>query len=122
MTAIADALHARDRSAFDALLADEVVFRSPGRTYRDRDEVLHLLVTLTGLFDEATTVRMWTGDQGAATFLEIRIDDLRLDGMLEEVHDDDGRVAQLTLMLRPLTAVLKAVERMGRALESAARP
>ena len=116
MSDLVEALQTRDTSALDSVLGAEVTFRSPVRTYRDRDEVLHLLSTLAGLFDEARQVRRWGGPQGAATYLAVRIDDLRLDGLLEEVHDEHGRVVELTLMLRPLTAMLEAVERMGRAL------
>jgi hypothetical protein len=42
--------------------------------------------------------------------------------VIEEVHDDDGRITEVTLMLRPLDALLGAVQRMGQALEAAPLP
>ena len=39
--------------------------------------------------------------------------------MIEEIRDDDGRITEVTLMLRPLDAPLAAVERMRQPLEAA---
>jgi hypothetical protein len=45
-----------------------------------------------------------------------------LDGVLDERRDDAGQTVELTLMLRPLGALLQAIERMGKALELAPLP
>ena len=122
MIQLVEALHARDLSAIDGLLAEEVAFHSPVRSYHDRRDVVHLLGTLAGLFDDLQVVREWPGPGGAATFIEIDGGDRRLGGVIEERRDPDGRIAEVTLMLRPLGPLLKAVERMGQALESAPLP
>ncbi|MFN8113454.1 MAG: nuclear transport factor 2 family protein [Solirubrobacterales bacterium] len=122
MTELVQALADGDRDAIDLLLADDPRFNSPVRTYDGRADVLHLLTTLAGLFDEVRPVREWTGEAGAATFVSVRTGDQELDGVIEELHGDDGRVASVTLMLRPLGRLLGAIEQMGKALELAPLP
>jgi SnoaL-like domain len=122
MTEFVRALAERDRAAIDGLLADDVRFNSPVRSYDDRADVLHLLTTLGELFDELRPVREWTGSEGAASFVSVRVGDWRLDGVIEEIHGDDRRIAELTLMLRPLGALMGAVKEMGQALERAPLP
>ena len=122
MTELVQALAESDSAALDRLLADEPRFNSPVRSYDDRADVLHLLTTLGGLFDELRPVREWAGAEGAATFVSVRVGDRELDGVIEEIHRDDARTAELTLMLRPLGALLGAVKQMGQALERAPLP
>ena len=122
MSKLVEALQARDTSAIDALLAGDVVFRSPVRTYRDRRDVVHLLSTIAHLFQGISQARSWPGRDGVATFVEIDTGAEPLDGVVEEIHNDRGLVVEVTLMLRPLGAVLPAVQRMGQALEAAPLP
>jgi hypothetical protein len=122
MTGLVQALTDGDHSALDRLLADDARFNSPVRSYDDRADVLHLLTTLAGLFDELRPVREWTGADGAATFVSVRGGDRELEGVIEEIHADNGRIAEVTLMLRPLGELLGAVEQMGKALERAPLP
>jgi hypothetical protein len=53
------------------------------------------------------------------TFVSLSMGDRDLDGVIEEIRDDDGRITEVTLMLRPLDAPLAAVERMRQPLEAA---
>jgi hypothetical protein len=122
MTALIEALEDRDAAALDRVLADEVAFNSPIRTYRDRRDVIHLLAMLGTLFDELRPVREWAGPYGVATFATLRAGHRELDAAFEELQDTDGRVVELTLMMRPLGRLLRAVERMGQALEEAPLP
>ena len=122
MTTLIRALNDCDRSAFEQLLADDVAFNSPVRTYRERADVIHLLTTLGGLLGDVRTVREWSGPDGAATVVSVGDGDDRLDGVIEELHGADGRVVEVTLMLRPLGTLLHAVKRMGRALERSPLP
>jgi hypothetical protein len=101
LTAIAD----QDREALRELLAEDVRFNSPVRSYVGREEVVHLLATIGSLQQELRPVR-------SITFLELG----ELDGVLYEDRDPSGHVSELTLTLRPLGQLLKAVEQMGRAL------
>src|SRR5437764_15356970 len=105
--ALLDAL--RDRDVLERLLADEVTFHSPVRTYRDRDDVIHLLTTIGGLLEDVRPTRERSGPDGAATFVSARVGDDELEGVLDEIHDADDRVVEVTLMLRPLQPMLNAI-------------
>ena len=109
---VLDAIRHRDPAALDELLADEVVFNSPVRSYRDRDEVVNLLVTIGELLGEMTVTRELQGPGERITFVSVD----KLDGALDERLDDDGRIVEVTLLLRPLDAMLRAVEAMGQLL------
>ena len=101
-----------DRDALDGLLAEHVVFHSPVQTYRGREQVLLLLVTIGGIIDDVQATRELDG----VTFFTARVEEHPVDGVLDEHADDEGRVTELTLMLRPLAALQAAVARMARAL------
>jgi SnoaL-like domain len=108
------AIQARDRAALAELLAEDAVFHSPVASYRGRDEVVHLLATIGGVLDDVNVTR----EVDTVTFVTAQVGDHQLDGMLDEIRDGDGRIAEITLMLRPLAALQAAVERMGRALRA----
>ena len=108
LSAIADG----DRDGLDGLLAEHVVFHSPVQTYRGRDQVLLLLVTIGGIIDDVQATRELDG----VTFFTARVEEHPVDGVLDERADDQGKVTELTLMLRPLAALQAAVARMARAL------
>jgi len=108
LSAIADG----DRDGLDGLLAEHVVFHSPVQTYRGREQVLLLLVTIGGIIDDVQATRELDG----VTFFTARVEEHPVDGVLDERADDQGKVTELTLMLRPLAALQAAVARMARAL------
>jgi len=112
MSQLIDAIRAADRDALRALLADEVVFHSPVQTYRGKDQVVHLLVTIGGVLDAIGVTRELNG----VTFFTAEVEEHPMDGVLDEHTDDDGRIAEITLMLRPLAQLQAAVARMARAL------
>jgi hypothetical protein len=109
---ILEAIGRRDATALRELLADEVVFNSPVRSYRDRDQVVNLLVTVGELLGEVTVLRRVEAAGERITF--VKVDEL--DGALDERLDDDGRISELTLLLRPLGELLRAAKAMGQLL------
>jgi hypothetical protein len=114
---LVEALRGGDRAALEGLLAHDVVFHSPVRTYEGRAVVLHLLATIAGVLDDIEPARVVSGARETVTFATARVGDAAADAVVDERFDDEGRVAELTLMLRPLDVLLSAVERMGRALD-----
>ena len=101
-----------DREALEALLVEDVVFHSPVQTYRGREQVLLLLVTIGGVIDDVQATRELDG----VTFFTARVEEHPVDGVLDEHAGEDGRITELTLMLRPLAQLQAAVARMARAL------
>ncbi len=106
------AIRERDREALAAMVADDVVFHSPATTYRGRDQVVDVLALIGGVLEDATATR----ELETVTFVKGHSEGEELDGVLVEITGDDGRIAEITLLLRPLATLQKAVVRMARAL------
>ena len=116
-TNLVRAMLTADRHALETELATDVAFNSPIRRYTKRAEVLHLLGLIGAILPGARIERIWSGTDGAATVISAMLDEGRLDGMVEELHDAAGRVREVSLMLRPHSAMMPAIRRMAAALE-----
>ena len=106
------AISEQDRGALDAMVADDVVFNGPVTTYSGRDQVVHLLALIGTVLDDITP----TGEVETVTFVKAQLDGEDIDGVLVEIRDDNDRIAEITLLMRPLATVQAAVRRMARAL------
>lgn len=116
-TELVRAMLAANRCALESELATDVAFNSPIRRYSARAEVLHLLTHIGSILPGARIERTWRGPDGAATVISVLLAEGRLDGIVEELHDVAGRVREVTLMLRPHSAMMPAINRMAAALE-----
>jgi ketosteroid isomerase-like protein len=112
------AIREHDREALAALVADDVVFYSPATVYRGREQVVDLLALIGTVLEDVTTTR----EVETVTFIKGRSEGDELDGVLVEVKGDDGRIAEITLLLRPLASLQRAVVRLARALAEGGRP
>jgi hypothetical protein len=117
-TNLVRAVLAADRTGLDAELAADVAFNSPIRRYPERADVVHLLALIGTILPGAQIERTWRGSGGAATVISAPLEEGRLDGVIEELHDADGRVREVSLMLRPHSAMMSAVKRMAATLEA----
>jgi limonene-1,2-epoxide hydrolase len=119
------AIEARDIDAAVALLADDVVFRSPVvfTPYRGPEAVRPLLHAVAQVFEDFRYTRE-IGLQGAADHalvFEARVGGREIEGC-DFLHiDDDGSIDELVVMVRPLSAALALAEAMS-ALLSASTP
>jgi hypothetical protein len=120
--AFVDAVEAMDRDAIPDLLAEDVVFRSPVvfKPYEGREHVAAVLAegAMNVFADFRYTDRFEEGDSAALIF-EARVGDRDLQGLDLLRFDADGRVRELTVMVRPMSAVHALAEAMGRELERA---
>ena len=113
------AVEADDMDAVTALLHEDVEFRSPAvhRPYQGRAVVVHLLrhakATLEGLtyFDELH------GDGTVALLFTARVGERDVEGLDHLTLDDDGRITQLRVMIRPLSGLIATAQTMGARLE-----
>jgi hypothetical protein len=115
------AVERRDIDAAAALLADDVVFRSPAvfKPYVGADTVGTILRTVFGIFEDFRYTDELAGDGAHALIFEARVGDRELQGLDLIRGDDDGRIAELTVMVRPASGLMALAERMGPALASA---
>ena len=104
-----------------ALLADDVVFRSPAvfKPYEGRETVATILRTVFGVFEDFRYTDELAGDDAHGLVFEARVGDRSLQGIDLLRLDADGRIAEFTVMIRPASGLIAVAERMGPALQAA---
>jgi uncharacterized protein with FMN-binding domain len=113
------AAESKDFSAVDDLFAEDVSFRSPVvfKPYEGRDAVATLLGAVIQVFEDFRyTDQVETGDVATLAF-SARIGDRELDGIDLLRFNDDGKVAEMAVYVRPMSGVNALAEAMGRKLE-----
>lgn len=110
-----------DLDAALALLAADVVFRSPAvfKPYEGHDVVAKILRTVLGVFEDFRYTDELEGDGVHALIFEARVGDRTLQGMDLIRADADGRIGEFTVMVRPASGLMALGERMGPALAAA---
>jgi ketosteroid isomerase-like protein len=118
------AVEARDVDAAIALMAEDVVFRSPlvFRPYRGREAVAPLLHAVSRVFEDFRYTRaMGTAEtHDHALVFEARVGDREIEGC-DFLHTDAyGAIDEMYVMVRPLSGTLALAEAMRAQLEAAA--
>ncbi|MGW4027008.1 nuclear transport factor 2 family protein, partial [Streptomyces sp. NPDC005009] len=125
MRAFREAVEAHDLDAVVALLAEDVVFTSPVvfKPYTGRAITGAILRAVAEDFEDFRYVRE-IGDAGGrdhALVFTARVGDRRIDGC-DFLHvDEDGRIDELTVMVRPLSGAQALAAAMGARFERIAR-
>ena len=113
----------RNTAGLNALLAENVVFHSPvvhtpqvGKTITR----MYLSAALGVLFNESFRyVREIVSDRDAALEFVVEIDGISVNGVDMIAWDDDGRIVDFKVMLRPLKAINLIHQKMGAMLQAA---
>jgi len=115
------AVEARDLSAAEELLAPDAIFRSPVvfKPYEGRDAVLGVLGAAVRVFEGFRYVEQLEGDGAAVLMFEARVGDRDLQGVDILRFDDQGRIGELVVMVRPMSGLRALSEAMQRQLEAA---
>ena len=108
---LADALLAGDAPTATALLAEDAVFHSPVADYPGRERIAPVFAAIPHVVTDARPTRVLEDGDVTATFFTATAADRQIDGVLRVVDTRD-----ITLMIRPLSALLPAVEEMKRRL------
>ena len=116
-----EAVERADLDAAVALLADDVVFRSPAvfKPYQGRETVATILRTVFGVFEDFHYTDELEGDGVHGLIFEARVGERSLQGLDLLRPAADGRIAEFTVMIRPASGLIALAERMGAALEAA---
>jgi SnoaL-like domain len=123
--AFRQAVEARDVEGMAAALHPDVTFRSPVvfRPYEGRDAVIALLSLVTQVFEDFEYLDELQGEgpSGPSTCLifRARVGDRQLEGIDYLRHGPDGRVTELTVMVRPYSAATALRDAMGAKLAAA---
>jgi hypothetical protein len=107
-------------AATDAL-ADGVVFNSPVvyKPYEGRQAVAVLLGAVGEVFEDFSYVAELDSDDHKALIFRAKIGDREVQGLDLLRFDDDDRVVELTVMVRPMSGMLALAEAMRKKLEEA---
>ncbi len=116
----------RDASGLDTLLAEDVVFHSPvvHTPQAGRARTLPYLAAAFRVFfnDSFRYVREIRGEREAMLEFTVTIDDIAVNGVDIIRWNDDGRIIDFKVMLRPLKAINLIHERMGAMLQQGGSP
>jgi SnoaL-like domain len=118
--AFRQAVESEDREALVATLAENVRFRSPVvfSAYEGRDLIGMILTEgAMNVFEDFRYVEQLEDGDVATLVFTARVGDRKLDGLDMLRFDGEGKVAELTVMVRPLSGINALAEAMGRQFE-----
>ena len=112
-----NAVLARDMVAAEALLAEDVVFRSPAvfKPYQGRTATMVILRSVLTIAEDFRYTRSFTDDDGAGHVLvfEATVDGLAIEGADFLRIGESGLIEDFRVMIRPLSGLNSVVARMG---------
>ncbi len=113
-------VQSRDITGLEQLLADDVVFHSPVVHTPQRGKQLtiqYLSAAFHVFFNESFRyVRELTGSRDAILEFKVEIDGIEVNGVDMMVWDDEGRITEFKVMLRPLKAINLIHQKMAEML------
>lgn len=115
------AAESKDFSRINELFAEDVIFRSPVvfKQYEGREAIEVLLRAIAQVFEDFRYAdQVETGDVAVLVF-EARVGDRELQGVDIMRFGADDRIAEMTVMVRPMSGLVAVGERMKQLLESA---
>ncbi|MEV6766773.1 nuclear transport factor 2 family protein [Streptomyces sp. NPDC051105] len=110
------ALETTDMDAAVALLADDVVFRSPVvfKAFEGREAVAPILRAVGQVLEDVVFVRDIVSEDGVdhSLLFHAHVGDKKIEGSNFFHVDESGAVSELVVMVRPFTATLALREAM----------
>jgi SnoaL-like domain len=113
------AAEAKDLDLLAETLREDVVLHSPilFRPFEGRDIVTQVLTHVAATLEDLTYTDELAGDRTVALRFTARVEDRELEGLDFLELDDEGRVRELTVFMRPMSALTRfneqMVERLG---------
>ncbi|HEX7293944.1 MAG TPA: nuclear transport factor 2 family protein [Solirubrobacterales bacterium] len=120
--AFRQAAEAKDFSRGEELFSPDVVFRSPAvfKPYEGLEALGVILGNVAQVFEDFRYVdQVETGDTAVLVF-EARVGDKQLNGVDVLRFGEDGKIAEMMVMVRPASGLMALGAEMGRRLEAAA--
>jgi hypothetical protein len=116
------AVEREDHAGMVEALAPDVVFHSPitFKPFEGRDAVATLLGVVMRTFEDFRYTDELDHDGLKALVFEARVGDRQVQGLDLLRFDDQGLIADFTVMVRPLSGAMALAEAVGKGLEQAA--
>jgi hypothetical protein len=115
------AAESKDVELMTATLREDVVLHSPilFRGFEGRDMVGQVLTHVAATLEGLTYTDELAGENTVCLRFKARVGDRELEGIDFLELDDDGKVTELTVFMRPLSAITAFNEQMKQRLEAA---
>jgi SnoaL-like protein len=112
------AAEAKDLDLLADALADDVVLHSPilFRGFEGKEIVAQVLTHVAATLEDLTYVDELAGGNSVCLRFTANVGDRQLEGIDYLTLDDDGKVADLTVFMRPLSALTRFNEQMSERL------
>lgn len=108
-----------DWESLPDLLAEKVTYRSPAdiEAYHGKDTMVAILRLVFGIMEDFTYLRHFSGGNGYVLEFSTHVGDARLFGVDIVEFDQNGKITDFMVMMRPADAVLtlasEAAKRMA---------
>jgi hypothetical protein len=111
-------VEARDVEAALGALAEDVVLHSPVtfKPFEGRDVVAHVLRTVFAVFEDFRYSDHLREGRTSVLVFTATVNGREVDGIDLVREDADGQIADLTVMVRPLSGLTALAEEIGRRL------
>jgi len=115
------AAEAKDFESGRELFTEDVVFRSPfvHKPYEGIDALAFLLGNVVQVFEDFRYIAHVETDDVAVLQFEARVGDRELQGVDILKFSDEGRISEMTVMVRPASGLEALGREMGRRIEAA---
>jgi hypothetical protein len=115
------AAEAKDFTAIDDLFAADATFRSPVvyRPYAGRDQIRLVLSAVVQVFEDFRYLEQVETGDAAVLMFEARVGEKELQGVDILKFGPEDLIAELTVMVRPMSGMHALAEAMQRMLERA---
>lgn len=112
------AIETADTDAIAASLTPDVVFKSPvtHRPYEGRDAAMVVLSAVVKVFQDFSYTDSIESAGRTVLFFSARVGDRRIEGIDALRLDDQGKVKELIVMIRPMSGLQAVAEAVGQAL------
>ena len=119
--AFTSAVESQDLEAMEAALAEDVRFRSPVvyKPYEGREATMYVLRAVLQVFDDFEYVDVADGESSSMLIFRARVGEKELEGLDHLLYDDEGRIKELRVMVRPMSGMYALADAMRRQLEAA---
>lgn len=109
------AAEAKDLEMLSEALADDVVLHSPilFRGFEGKEIVTQVLTHVAATLEDLTYVDELAGGNTVCLRFKANVGDYELEGIDYLTLDDDGKVADLTVFMRPMSALTRFNEQMA---------